>query len=53
MSSPNSFVLDFNLLGRKTRKCRPEKGSGPKIEPGATSVKTGLHDDVCPFKTTL
>ena len=24
--------------------------SGPNIEPWETPAKTGLHDDVCPFK---
>ena len=29
------------------------KRSGPRIDPRGTSAKTGLHDDVCPFRTTL
>ena len=29
------------------------KRSGPRIEPWGTPAKTGLHDDVCPFKTIL
>ena len=30
-----------------------KKESEPKIEPCGTPAKTGLHDDVYPFKKTL
>ena len=26
---------------------------GPRIDTCATLAKTGLHDDICPFKTTF
>ena len=29
------------------------KKSGAKIEPWGAPAKTGLHDDVCAFETTL
>ena len=29
------------------------KRSGPKIEPWRTLARTGFHDGVCPFNTTL
>ena len=29
------------------------KRSVPKIEPWGTPARTGFHDEVCPFKTTL
>ena len=29
------------------------KGSGPRIDPWGTPAKSGLHDDVCPFRKTL
>ena len=29
------------------------KRRGPRIDPRGAPAKTGLHDDICPFKTTL
>ena len=30
-----------------------KKRSGPSIEPCWTPIKTGLHDDFCPFQKAL
>ena len=51
VSSANSFTLFFKPSGMSliyTRKRR-----GPNIDPLGTLVRIGLHDEVCPFKTTL
>ena len=48
VSSANSFALEFNSFGKSLMQTR--KRSWPNIEPWGTLAKTGLHDDVCPFK---
>ena len=51
VSLTNIFALAFNSSGESLTWTR--KRSEPKIEPWETPAKNGLHDDVCPFKTTL
>ena len=50
-SSAKSFALDFNSFGKSLIWTR--KRSGPRMEPWGTPIKTGLHDEVFLFKTTL
>ena len=49
--SAKSFQLDFNSFGKSLILTR--KRSGSRMEPWGTPTKTGLHDEVCLFKTTL
>ena len=51
VSSAKSLTLDFNLLGKSLIQIR--KRGRSVMEPWGTPAKTRLHDDVCPFKTTL
>ena len=51
MSSAKSLAFGFNQFGKPLMYTR--KRSGLIIQPWATPAKTGFHNDVCTFKTTL